>query len=178
VFEGSAPELAAMGQNITGPLGSFWAYEPTYTGGVYVAADNTGFPAGTLIVTGSGPRIGGATVGFFDSNGLIGFYQTPLASGVTVATFDFNRDGINDFVTSTGPQGNGQVQVLIGPGHRPQFTPTNLQFGPPLLNFFPFLESFRGGVFVAAAIADPLEEDFSALDSAFAALPLGGLDDV
>jgi hypothetical protein len=33
-------------------------------------------------------------------------------------------------------------------------------------------------VIVAAAIADPLEEDFSALESAFAALPLGGLDDV
>jgi hypothetical protein len=171
VFEGSNPDAGAMGQTIDGPLGSFFAYEPTYTGGVFVAANNTGSAGGTLILTGSGRRLGGGTVGLFTSASATGqYFQMPLYVGVTVAMFDFNRDGFNDYVTSTGPLAHGQVIVSSGE-NQPPFTADNLPFTPELFNDFPLGGSYFGGLFVAAST--PREDlEIEALDSAFASLAL------
>jgi hypothetical protein len=169
VFEGSAPDMAAMGQNIAGPLGSFFAYESTYTGGVFVAANNTGVAGEALIVTGSGPKIGGSSVGLF-TNTTANFFQTPLFAGVTVATFDFDRDGFNDYVTSTGPFGSGQVIIFSG-RNQPPYTPNNLPFVPQLFNEFPFGDLYFGGFFVAASSTSE-DLELEALDTAFAELPL------
>jgi hypothetical protein len=146
VFDGTAPQAAAQGINIPGPLGSFFAYEPGYTGGVFVAGSSTNSPDAPLIVTGSAQKIGGTTVGLFRENEIANF-QLPLFAGATVATLDFNRDGINDYLTATGPGANGQVQLFAGADNG-----SPLPFGPALVSFFPFGEFYRGGIFVAGLV--------------------------
>ncbi len=159
VFDGTNSLLASQGINIAGPLGSFFAYEATYTGGVFVAADNANaFPddtpgsplvllRGPLIITGSGVRIGGPAVGLFSPVEPPEYFQLPQYSEVRVALFDFNGDGGDDYLTATGPRANGQIQLYSGDD-----TGTPLPFGPLLSSFFPFGELYRGGIFVAGSI--------------------------
>ena len=64
--------------------------------------------------------------------------DSAFTNGVRVATADFNRDGVQDYVVGSGPGGVTNVQVLDG------------KTGTVLFSVQPFESSFTGGVYVAA----------------------------
>jgi hypothetical protein len=124
----------------SGPLGSFYAYDPGFAGGVSVAAsDVNGQPE---LVTGAGPG-GGPHVKVFAADGTLkaSYYAYPAAfsGGVSVASADINGDGVADVVTGPGAGGTPQVEVFSGTD------------GSLLYSFYAYNPLFSGGVRVAAA---------------------------
>jgi len=136
VFDG------ATGFTITTPANDFFAYDPAFRGGVYVAAGDVngdGFPD---VITGAGTG-GGPHVKVFD--GLTGaeiysfFAYDPLfRGGVTVAAGDIDGDGKVDIITGAGPSGGPHVEVFSG------------ATGGLIRSFFAYNRGFTGGGFVAA----------------------------
>lgn len=127
---------------ITGPAGSFMAYDPAFFGGVTVASGNVDGSPGDDIVTGAGPG-GGPHVKVFDHNGIVQrsffAYDTAFHGGVFVAAGDFNNDRQDDVVTGAGSGGGPHVQVFNG------------RDGAVLASFLAYDAAFAGGVRVAAA---------------------------
>lgn len=94
-----------------------------------------------LFAAGSGPGIP-AQVRVYNPDGQIRFSLTPYESsftgGVLVATGDVTGDGVDDIITGTGVGGGPRVRIFDG------------ATGQPVRDFFPYEDSFRGGVLVAA----------------------------
>jgi probable HAF family extracellular repeat protein len=139
-------------------LAQFVAYDPTFLGGVYVAAGDFNGDGRAEIVTGAGEG-GGPHVRTFqyDANatalgnrmrpfeGAIGnffAYDPAFRGGVRVAVGDVNGDGTPDIVTGAGIGGGPHVKAFSG------------QNGAVLLSFFAYDAAFRGGVYVAAGDID------------------------
>ncbi|MFL5338953.1 MAG: glycoside hydrolase family 44 protein [Gemmataceae bacterium] len=140
VFDGTT------GAQLAGPLGSFWAYNPAFTSGVFVAAADVTGDGKAEIITGAGAG-GGPHVEVFDgATGQIirSFfaYNSAFVGGVTVAAGDVTGDGKADIITGAGPGGGPNVKVFNG---------TNLA---TVYSFFAFDPSFSGGVFVAGGDLD------------------------
>jgi hypothetical protein len=123
-----------------GALGSFYAYAPSFAGGVTVAAASV---AGkTELVTGAGPG-GGPHVKVFAVDGTLEAsfyaYAANFTGGVYVAAGDVNADGAADVVTGPGAGSSPQVKVFSG------------KDGSLLDSFFAYTPQFTGGVRVAVA---------------------------
>ncbi len=127
----------------TGQLVRQWmAYEPTFTGGVYLAAGDINGDGKADIVTGPGTAGGPLVKAFNGATGStltqIMAYDAAFRGGVTVAAGDINNDGRDDIVTGTGIGGGPHVKAFNGRDYR------------ELQSFFAFDAAFRGGVTVAA----------------------------
>lgn len=127
-------------------LMSFFAYDPAFTGGVFVAAgdiDNDGFAD---IITGAGAGGGPHVQVFSGQTGavLASFfaYDAGFAGGVRVAAGDLDGDGHADIITGAGAGGGPHVQAFRG------------DTGAALLSFFAYDPAFAGGVFVSAGDVD------------------------
>ena len=134
------------GQQLTGPVGGFFAYDSTFTGGVFVASGDVNHDGYADIITGAGEN-GGPHVKVFDGKTgtlLYSFfaYSPTFTGGVRVASGDVNGDGFAEIITAAGPTGGPHVRVLSG---------ANLA---ELQSFFAFAPTFTGGVFVAAGDRD------------------------
>jgi hypothetical protein len=131
------------GDQAAGPLGSFMAFEPTFTGGVSVAAgDVNGDGFADVVVAagvGGGPRV--RVLSGKDGSELYDFFamDAGLRRGLSVAVADVNRDGLADILTGAGAGGTAQVQVFSG---------RDLS---KLADFLAFGPDFTLGVSVAAA---------------------------
>jgi hypothetical protein len=130
----------------------FFAYAPTFTGGVHVAAGDVTGDTIPDVVTGAGPG-GGPHVKVFDGRSLLAgagsvevrsffAYGAGFTGGVRVAAPDVNRDGHADLVTAPGPGGGPHVRLFDGA--------TGVPLPGPLGSFFPYPVPFTGGVFVGA----------------------------
>jgi uncharacterized repeat protein (TIGR01451 family) len=135
VFEGS--DLA---QGVAIPRLSFDAYEPGFTGGVYVATGDVHGDGIRKILTGEGPG-GQPRVSVFD--GITGAqlqtflaFQPGFHGGVRVAAADVNGDGRPDIIAAEGPGGLPLVRGFDG---------LSLQ---EIYQLRAFDSDFRGGVFV------------------------------
>jgi hypothetical protein len=142
VGPGVAPHVTVLSGRDRSIIGSFFAYNPAFTGGVYVAAGDQNGDGKADIVTGAGAG-GGPQVNVFsgkDGSLLQSFfaYDPAFTGGVRVAVGDVNGDGTPDIVTGAGPGGNPQVNVYSG------------KDDSLLRSFFAFNPAFTGGVFVAA----------------------------
>jgi hypothetical protein len=131
---------------------SFFAYNRSFTGGVFVAAGDVTGDGRADIVTGAGAG-GGANVKAFDGltldtllsfpavtanqSGMLVVGNTQFAGGIRVAVVDVNADGIGDIVTTNAAGSRPQVRIFDG------------RSGAFLTIFTAFDPSFLGGVFVA-----------------------------
>jgi hypothetical protein len=101
------------------PLASFFAYDPSFRGGVNVALGDTDGNYDDNIITGAGPG-GGPNVRVFNADGSdtgVSFMAYPASfhGGVNVAAVDIDGDGVAEIVTvpATGPP---RVRVYSGTG--------------------------------------------------------------
>ena len=138
---GGGPAIAILDSQTGKVMESFFAFDPAFTGGVFVAVQDTNGDGILDIIASAGPG-GGPEVRIFNGanlNLLRSFYayDQSFTGGVSVATIDFNNDGILDLVTGAGPGGAPHVKVYDGA--------TNAI----LSQWYAYPASFTGGIFVA-----------------------------
>jgi len=124
----------------------FFAYTPTFTGGVRVATGDVTGDGTPDIVTVPGP--GGAShVKVFDGvSGLevgsfFGF-DPMFFGGAYVTVSDVDGDGFEDIILGAGEGGGPRVQIFSG------------RTGTAMSDFFAYASTFRGGVRVTSADFD------------------------
>jgi hypothetical protein len=139
---------AATGAQFSTPIGAFNAYDPAFSGGVFVACGDITGDSVPEIVTGAG-QSGGPHVRVFDgvtgsqAAGPLGSfyaYSPAFTGGVRVAACDLTGDGVADLVTAAGYFGGPHVRTYDGATGNP------LPGG--IGSFFAYDPSFTGGVFV------------------------------
>jgi len=138
---GGGPAIAILNSQTGEVMESFFAFDPAFTGGVFVAVQDTNGDGILDIIASAGPG-GGPEVRIFNGanlNVLRSFfaYAEDFTGGVSVASIDFNNDGILDLVTGAGPGGAPHVKVFDGA--------TN----SIISQWYAYPVSFTGGVFVA-----------------------------
>src|SRR5262249_45460189 len=126
-------------------LASFYAFDPAFPFGVYVACGDVDGDGLADVITGAGAgapfvrafSLAGGTVTQIAS---FTAYDAPFAGGVRVAAGDVNGDGVAEIVTGAGPGGGPHVRVF------------SLSGGSPLelASFYAYDPAYAGGVFVAA----------------------------
>ena len=140
---GGGPHVRVFSSGGT-PVGGWMAYNPAFTGGVYVAAGNVDNAPGDEVITGAGPG-GGPHVRVF--SGLSGAplgagffaYDPAFQGGVSVAAGNVDGGGLAEIITGPGAGGGPHVRVFSGAGV------------PAGSGFFAYDGTFHGGVFVASA---------------------------
>jgi VCBS repeat protein/FG-GAP repeat protein len=139
--DGAASHVKAFSGVDQSELKSFFAYGPSFMGGVYVAAGDVDGDGYSDIFTGAGA--GGAThvkvFSGWNNAELHSFLAYPgVTNEVRVAAGDVNGDGFVDIITSLGEGAASHVKAFDG---------RNLN---PLASFFAYGGGFTGGVYVAA----------------------------
>jgi hypothetical protein len=139
---GGGPAVVVI-NSVTGVVSqSFFAFDPNFRGGVFVAVRDINGDSILDIIVGAGAG-GGPEVRIFDgrTNSILKSffaYDVGFRGGVSVATIDFNQDGILDLVTGAGPGGAPHVKVFDG------------ATGDIISQWYAYALDFLGGVFVAA----------------------------
>jgi hypothetical protein len=139
---GGGPAIAVLDSQTGEVLQSFFAFDQAFTGGVFIAVRDFNGDGILDIIAGAGAG-GGPEVRIFNGNGLTVIrsffaYAQDFTGGVSVASVDFNNDGILDLVTGAGPGGAPHVKVFDGA--------TN----SIISQWYAYPVSFTGGVYVAA----------------------------
>jgi len=139
---GGGPAIAILDSQTGEVMESFFAFDPSFTGGVFVAVQDVNGDGILDIIAGAGPS-GGPEVRIFDGSNLnvlrsFFAYDQSFSGGVSVACIDFNNDGILDIVTGAGPGAAPHVKVFDGA--------TNAIIS----QWYAYPASFTGGVYVAA----------------------------
>jgi hypothetical protein len=122
------------------PLGSFFAYNVDYLGGVYVAAGDVNGDGNADVITGAGN--GGSThVKVFNGVGPDTLYSFFAYDGVNqevrVGAGDVDGDGYADIITGLGAGAPSHVKVFSGAS------------GDLMSSYFAYGMSYTGGIYVA-----------------------------
>ncbi len=138
---GGGPHVKVFDGANGGLLKSFFAYDPAFDRGVFVASGDVNGDGRADIVVGPDSG-GGPNVRVFsgaDGSQLSSFlaFAAGFTGGVRVAVGDVNGDGIADLIAGTGPGAGAQVKVFDG------------KTDAVVSSFLPFAASFTGGVYVA-----------------------------
>lgn len=138
------------GEQLSGPIGDFFAYDSGFTGGLYVATADVNLDGRLDLITGADAG-GGPHVRVFnalDGRLLLDFFafDSAFAGGVRVAAGDASGDGRPDIIAAAGPGGGPHVRIFDGGNGQ--------QIAGPLGSFFPYDLGFTGGVYVSAADLD------------------------
>lgn len=146
--QGGGPLVAVFNTQASNstPVRQFFAYDPSFRGGVRVAAADISGDHVPDIVTAPGPG-GGPHVKVFD--GATGkvirsffAYDPSFTGGVSIAVGDVNADGVPDIITGAGVGGGPSVRVFDG------------KSGNHIREFYAFDPGFTGGVRIAAGDID------------------------
>jgi hypothetical protein len=138
---GGGPAIAVLDSQTGEVLQSFFAFDQAFTGGVFIAVRDFNGDGILDIIAGAGAG-GGPEVRIFNGDGLTIIrsffaYAQDFTGGVTVASIDFNNDGILDLVTGAGPGGAPHVKVFDG------------ATSSIISQWYAYPVSFTGGVYVA-----------------------------
>ena len=154
VFNGAAGYVI----NTVAPAMDFFAYDPSFTGGVTVSAGNRDTQPGEEVITGAGVG-GGPNIRSFNAAGqlLDNFFafSTSITSGIFIAAGYVDSDGTADIIAGTGFGTTTQVAAFFSTGARP--------------TALPFTNVFIGGARVGVVVNSLGQEAFAA-----AAGPGGG----
>jgi len=139
---GGGPAIAIIDSQTGATIKSFFAFDPYFTGGVFIAARDVNGDGILDIIAGAGAG-GGPEVRVFNGvnfSVLTSFfaYSANFKGGVTVAALDFNGDGTLDIVTGAGPGAAPHVKIFDG------------RTNAVISQWYAYPVSFTGGVFVAA----------------------------
>jgi hypothetical protein len=163
---GGGPAVTVLDGTTGQTLAEFFAYDPQFTGGVFVAVGDVNGDGTPDIITGAGPGggpavevIDGTNLNQVQANGQIApsallasffAYDPAFQGGVRVAAGDVNGDKHLDIVTGAGPGAGLHVQVIDGTQLGQVQGNGQIADGALLASFFAYEASFTGGVFVAA----------------------------
>ena len=148
---GAGPHVKVFNVKTGAEFFSFFAYDASFTGGVYVAAGDVNGDGRADIITGAGAG-GGPHVKVFD--GVTGAevrsffaFDPSFTGGVRVGSTDLDADGKYDVITGAGPGGGPHVKVFSG-------ATGNLH-----ADLFAFDLNYTGGVYVAggSVVVTPAE---------------------
>jgi hypothetical protein len=144
---GGGPHVKVFDGRTFAEVESFFAFSPSFTGGVHVAAGDVNGDGRDDVIVGAGSG-GPPHVRVFDGSAVDAepirdffAYDVGFTGGVRVAAGDLDGDGIVDIVTGTG----------VGAGHVKAFRGTDLD---PFKSVLPYGVNYTGGVFVAAGDLD------------------------
>ncbi|MCZ2342541.1 MAG: FG-GAP-like repeat-containing protein [Bacteroidales bacterium] len=129
-------------------LASFYAFDPAFTGGIYVAAGDVDGDGRAEVIVGAGVGGGPQVVVFDGTSGTqeaSGFaYDPAFRGGVFVGAGDTDGDGRAEIVTGTGVGGGPDVRTFVVAGGGLQ----------QANGFFAYDPGFTGGVPVAVGDTD------------------------
>jgi uncharacterized delta-60 repeat protein len=159
---GGGPAVAVIDGKTGADIARFFAYEPTFTGGLYVAAaDLNGDGKADLVITPD--QGGGPIVAVYDgaklADGLgagaeidrfYGIADPAFRGGARPALGDLNGDGAADLVVSAGFLGGPRIAIFDGKDLAAG-NPDPAQLVP---DFFAFEDTLRNGAFVAVGDVD------------------------
>jgi hypothetical protein len=139
---GGGPHVKVFDGRTLALLSEFYAYDPSFGGGVSVAVGDLDGDGRAEILTGAGAG-GGPHVKAFNALTLeevLSFYayDPSFGGGVNVAVGDLNGDGRAEILTGAGPGGGPHVKAFNG------------QTLDVVHSFYAYHEGFTGGVDVAA----------------------------
>jgi len=143
---GGGPEVKVVSGKTQALLYDFFAFTPSFTGGVRVGAGDVNHDGFADIIAGKGPGSDAAVAVFSGktSSQLATWLPFPgFGGGVYVSAGDVNGDGFADIVVGAGAGGGPAVRVYSGAN------PAIL-----LRDFFAYNTNFTGGVRVAVADVD------------------------
>jgi Ca2+-binding RTX toxin-like protein len=143
---GGGPHVKVFDGRTGVEMRSFFAYPPSFAGGVYVAAGDVNGDGFADIITGADAG-GGPHVKVFDGrsnaeSASFLAYGSSFQGGVRVAAGDVNGDGRADIITGAGPGGGPHVKVF------------DVSSGQEIASWLAYSPNFTGGVFVAAGDLD------------------------
>jgi len=138
---GGGPAIIVMDSETGTVLQTFFAFDPAFKGGIFVAIADFNSDGIMDIVVGAGSG-GGPHVNIFDGltlNVLRSFfaYQENFSGGVSVAAIDINGNGFAELVTGAGIGGNSHVKVFDGKTFE------------IISQWYAYPSDFKGGIFVA-----------------------------
>jgi hypothetical protein len=135
---GGGPHVKVFDGRTLAELASFFAYDPSFRGGVNVAAGDVNGDGFADIITGAGPGGGPHVKVFSGANGslLSSFfaYDPAFTGGVTVATGLMNSSQRDAVFTGAGDGGGPNVRMFDGSS------------AAELASFFAYDPAFSGGV--------------------------------
>jgi secreted trypsin-like serine protease len=140
---GGGPNIKVFsGVDFSTVLFNFFAFEPTFSGGVTLASGDIDGDLYADILVGAGPG-GGPRIKVFSGKNLTVLrdffaFEPTFSGGVTIATGLINSDLQVDILVGAGPGGGPRLKVFDG-----------ASLGV-VLDFFVYDPAFRGGINVAA----------------------------
>jgi streptogramin lyase len=140
---GGGPHVVVFSGVDLSVIRSFFAYNPSFTGGVFVAAGDVNGDGFVDIIAGTDAGGGSIVRVFSGATGAELFppffaYDPAFLGGVHLAAGDVDGDGRADIITGAGPGGGPHVKVFSG---------ANLAL---LYSFLAYPAAFTGGVRVGA----------------------------
>lgn len=139
---GGGPHIKVFDGSTGALVSEFFAYDASFTGGVYVATGDVDGNGVSEIITGAGEGGGPHVRVFTAAGGLVReffAYDASFTGGVRVASGDVNGDTFEDIITAAGPGGGPHIKIFSG----------NAAQGV-LNEYFAYDASFVGGVYVAS----------------------------
>jgi virginiamycin B lyase len=138
---GGGPAIAIVNTQTGEVTKSFFAYDPSFSGGVSIALADFNNDGVLDLVTGAGPG-GGPQVNIFDGSNFsliksFFAFDSNFRGGVNVGAGDINQDGSMDIVVAAGAGGGPEVRVFNG---------ATLAV---ISQWYAYESSFSGGVTVA-----------------------------